>query len=98
MSRPKGDLSALVVPKGTAAGSAPFQEPATAPAPATPQVSSPSAGWPEPQTALTVKLDQSIYFKLKDYCLEMQKLNGRRMTHQNVVARALAEFLEREGA
>lgn len=99
MSRPKGDLGALVVPKGAAAAAAPFQEAVPAPTPAAPQASAPPApptGWPQPQTALTVKLERPLYFKLKTYCLRMEEVGGRRVTHQDVVARAVAEFLARE--
>lgn len=94
MSRPKGDLGTMLVPKATAAAATPFQAPAPQPVPATPSPPTPVSGQ---QTALTVKIDRGIYLRLRTYCLRAEE-RGERVTHQSVAARAIAELLDREGA
>lgn len=90
--RPAGDLGALIVSKDAAAGAVPF---AAAPTPG-PLPSAPAAGgMPK---SLTVKLDAAAYAKLRAYCFAQELATGRRLTHQEIMVRALDELLAREKA
>jgi hypothetical protein len=91
MARPKGDLSALFVPKATAAQAIPH---IPVPAPTIPA--------PEPvpsdavrTKALTVKLDLPTYQRLRRYCAAREDGTGDRVTHQDVMVEALLTLLDR---
>ncbi len=87
--RPIGDLGALTVSKATAADAVPFVSAAAA-APVTP-----TPGMPK---SLTVKLDAATYAKLRAYCFAQEQTTGSRITHQEVMVRALVEMLARQQA
>src|SRR3712207_2932531 len=111
MPKPKGDLGALVIPKGAAAATRPFQaigpaqgrpplpaSPAAEPAamqgqsagqgarqtssaiPAPAQASSPGA-----TRAMTLKIPEAVYWRLHEFCAARGRVQGRRVTHQEVM-------------
>lgn len=90
--RPAGDLGTLAVSKAAASEAVPFM-PASPPAPS--PIPPTSAGLPR---SLTVKLDAATYARLRAYCFAREQVEGARLTHQEVMVRALTELLVREGA
>jgi len=80
MSKPKGDLSSLIIPKGA-------PEKAPIPAPMSSR---------EGTKSLTVKLSGTDYARLVRYTTQQLERTGRRHTHQEVMAQALLELLERK--
>jgi len=80
MSKPKGDLSSLIIPKGAAEK--------------TPTLTSISAR--EGTKSLTVKLSNTDYARLVRYTTLQLEQTGRRHTHQEVMVRALLELLTRD--
>jgi hypothetical protein len=83
MRKPSGDLGDMQIGKAKAAETVPFAT--TAPA----SVAGPPKG-------LTVKLDGEQYAALRAYAYERERTTGKRLTHQEIMVRALAEFLAKE--
>lgn len=99
MARPKGDLSALFVPKATAAQAIPHT-PVPAPAPSIVEDPAQTIRAPEPvpsaavrTKALTVKLDLPTYQRLRRYCAAREDGTDDRVTHQDVMVEALLKLL-----
>ena len=82
--KPEGDLGAMAITKAKAAETAPFSrtERADPPAPAASVKS------------LTVKLDGGTYAALRAFCYEQERATGARVTHQQVMVKALQAYLE----
>jgi hypothetical protein len=83
--KPEGDLGAMAISKAKAADTVPF---AAAPRAA------PEAGGIGGVKSLTVKLDGDTYAALRTYCYEQERATGARLTHQQVMVKALKSFLE----
>ena len=91
MAKPRADLGAMMVSKGTAAQAAPHQplpEPAKAPA---------AAPRSRETKALTVKLDGELYQRLRMLVRQREDSTGQRVSHQDVMVEGLLAILEREG-
>ena len=84
MTKPRVDMDRLSIRKAAASAAVPFAraEPAAAPAP--------PAGGPK---SLTVKLEAADYWALRDFCAQQERQTGKRVTHQDVMVRALHELL-----
>ena len=95
MARPKGDLGALVVSKATAAAAVPH---AAQPAPASvpPADHTQAASSDAKVRALTVKLRQPEYQRLRQLCANREAATGERVSHQEVMLEALLRLLDAE--
>ena len=80
--KPEGDLGSMTISKAKAADTMPF---AGAPRP-----SGPIGGSPK---SLTVKLDGDLYAELRTYCYEHERGTGMKLTHQEVMVKALRTLL-----
>ena len=94
-SRPKGDLSGLMVSKAAAAEAVPFGVAQEARGRGGETLQPTVLGV---QRSLTVKLEPAVYARLRHYCYTREQALGRKLTHQDVMVRALDELLAREGA
>jgi len=80
-------MDRLSIPKAAASAAVPFAgSPSAEPAPL--------AGG----KSLTVKLDASDYWALRDYCTQQERASGQRVTHQQVMVTALRALLGRRAA
>lgn len=82
MSKPKGDLSALVIPKGL---EQPENRTTAAPASVQGKVKS-----------LTVKLTEDEYWQLRDATALASRRLGKRMTHQDYIRDAILTEISKE--
>jgi hypothetical protein len=81
----------MAVTKATAAQAVPHQplqqdEARPAPRPAA-----------EPVKALTVKVKESLYWRMSDHCQEQGRATGRRLTHQDFAVEAMEFYLKHLG-
>jgi hypothetical protein len=83
MAKPRGNLEKLNISKTAAAAAVPFSKPAGTQAP---------VGEPR---ALTVRLNATDYWKLRDFCAQRERTTGQRFTHQEAMVAALHCLLER---
>ena len=95
MARPKGDLGTLVVSKATAAAAIPHAA-QPGPAAAAPVVPPQAAGGDTKVRALTVKLRQPEYQRLRQLCANREATTGERVSHQEVMLEALLRLLDAE--
>lgn len=84
--KPEGDLGSMTLSKAKAAAAVPFGETS----PGLPQA--PGGG----VKSLTVKLEGDIYAALRAYCYEQERATGSRLSHQQVMVKALKDFLAKE--
>jgi hypothetical protein len=96
MAKPRADLGAMVVTKGDAAQAVPHQ-PSVPSQSHVPPTASQQRGAPEAVKALTVKVPDSFYWRLRDLCDERGRATGRRPTHQEIMMEGLAAILEKAG-
>ena len=82
--KPEGDLGSMAISKAKAADTVPF-------AAGSPCIST-RRGWGV--KSLTVKLEGDTYAALRTYCYEQERATGVRLTHQQVMVKALKSFLE----
>ena len=94
-SRPKGDLSGLMVSKAAAAEAVPFGVAQEARGRGGETLQPTVLGV---QRSLTVKLEPAVYAQAAALLLHARAGLGRKLTHQDVMVRALDELLAREGA
>jgi hypothetical protein len=87
MAKPRVDMDKLGIPKATASAAVPFARPPS------PEPPPPGGG-----KSLTVKLDASDYWALRDYCTQQERATGQRVTHQQVMVTALRDLLGRRAA
>ena len=85
MAKPGVDMDRLSIPEAAAA--VPF---AGAPSP---EPAPPGGG-----KSLTVKLEASDYWALRNYCTQQERATGQRVTHQQTMVTALRLLLGRRAA
>ncbi len=83
MAKPSADLDKLSIPKAEASAAVPFAKPAKRAVTA--------AGGSK---SLTVKLDLTRYWALRDFCTRHERETGQRVTHQDAMVMALDKLLE----
>ena len=83
--KPEGDLGSMAISKAKAADTMPFAGGARA---------APAPGGVGGVKSLTVKLEADTYAALRTYCYEQERATGVRLTHQQVMTKALKSFLE----
>lgn len=85
--KPEGDLGSMAISKAKAADTVPFGQ-------AAPAVALGGLGGVK---SLTVKLESDTYAALRTYCYEQERATGARLTHQQVMVKALTSFLANRG-
>jgi hypothetical protein len=88
MAKPRVDMDKLGIPKAKAAAAVPFAKP-------------PSPEPPPPlgsDKSLTVKLTAADYWALREYCIQQERVTGRKVTHQQVMVAALQALLGQSAA
>ena len=80
--KPEGDLGSMTISKAKAADTVPF---AAAARPVGANTGSPKS--------LTVKLEGDLYAELRAYCYEHERGTGAKLTHQEVMVKALRTLL-----
>lgn len=79
--KPVGDLGAMAISKAKAVEAVPFS---------TGSQATPIGGGVK---SLTVKLEADTYAALRAYCYEQERSTGTKLTHQQVMVRAIKAFL-----
>jgi hypothetical protein len=87
MAKPRVDMDRLSIPKAAASAAVPFAPPPS------PEPAPPGGG-----KSLTVKLEATDYWALRDYCTQQERATGQRVTHQQVMVTALRALLGRRAA
>jgi hypothetical protein len=91
MAKPRADLGSMTVPKLTASQAIPHGPDTSAYLPVMPAGLATRSV--EPVKALTVKVKESLYWQMRDYCQAQEKATGQRFSHQDFITEAMEFFL-----